>query len=246
MKLIKFFKYDNYLLEGLVNHTLYFSNVIEFNDPFEGIFRYSMSSDSEKFKDFYLNHYQGTPDKFQYYFNNKEDLEKKFNYILDDKFKSDGVCCFSTYSRIKNVLMWSLYADKHKGICLVFDVKKIKLESVEWNINMDNQPKKLHKVKYTSKYLNSDPLNKELTPITFLTTKFKKWQYEREYRYLSNIIGNHFYNPESLIEIVFGLRMSKDSKDKVKKIVSNSEFKNIRFKRIELEKNKFNLKIIDE
>ncbi len=71
MRLLKFLSYNQYLLEGLTNETLFFNNVNNFNDPFEGLFRYKVSSDYDKFKAFYLNHFSGRADKLDYYFNNK-------------------------------------------------------------------------------------------------------------------------------------------------------------------------------
>lgn len=102
MKLIKFFKYDHLLLEGLANYTVYFSNVSNFNDPFEGIFRYRVSSDFNKFKEFYETHYQGDKDKLQYYFENKREFEELLNRNFEWRYANNAVCCFACYSTRKN------------------------------------------------------------------------------------------------------------------------------------------------
>jgi hypothetical protein len=186
MNLIKFFKYNHFLLEGLANQTLYFCNVAEFNDPFDGIFRYRVSNDFEKFEEFYKVHFQGPRDKLQYYFENKREFEKLLNRVLEQSYKNNSVCCFANESNIDDILMWSHYADGHKGLCLVFKTEQIDLTPVDKFANgiAIVDPKPPHEVTYIDKYLDGDPLKNELRRNAFLTTKFKKWSAEKEFRFI--------------------------------------------------------------
>ncbi|MCT4666239.1 MAG: hypothetical protein N4A45_13525 [Flavobacteriales bacterium] len=82
-KLIKFSPYNKYLLEGMNNQTLFFNNLCNYNDPFEGVFRYNLSTNFEQFKDFYLKQYRGSKNMLEFYFNNKIELEKLLNRSFD-------------------------------------------------------------------------------------------------------------------------------------------------------------------
>lgn len=238
MRLIKFLSYDTHLLEGLTNQTLFFSNIYNFNDPFEGIFRYKIFPDYVKFKEFYLNHFRCIPDRLNYYFENKIEFEKQLNQSFRWRYENNGVCCFSDESNLRDFLMWSNYADKHKGICLVFDTSKLKFENKIIDDTLIGAPTGPHEITYTKKYLDSDPLKKELNQDSFLTTKFDIWVNEKEFRFISPLPGNFVFEGNSLVEVVFGLRSSPESKETIKKIICD-KYCDTKFKQIELLKNEF-------
>lgn len=247
MKLLKFFSYNNYLLEGLINHTLFFNNIYNFNDPFEGVFRYKVSSDFEKFKEFYLHHYKGQADRLDYYFKNKIELEKLINKAFNWRSNNNAVCCFSDKSKLKDILMWANYGENHKGICLTFEStileNSLTPKERENNGAVICKPSGPHPISYTYNYLDSNPLNKELDQISFLTTKFDKWKNEKEFRFISARAGNYSFNKNSLLQVTFGLRISNDSKEVIKKIV-DERYGNIQFRQIKLQNDKFGLELI--
>jgi hypothetical protein len=212
--------------------------VYNFNDPFEGLFRYKVSSDYPKFKEFYLNHFSGRPEKLDYYFNNKIEFEKLINKTFDYRFENNAVCCFSDESNLTDVLMWANYADDHKGICLVFDSAQLKFEPKGKKINGTFNPTGPFEITYSDKYLDLDPLNRELNQDSFLTTKFCKWLNEKEYRYISAKPGSYYFSVNSLVKIVFGLRISPDSKETIKKIVDN-RYDNVKYNQIDLLEDRF-------
>ncbi|MBD3340497.1 MAG: DUF2971 domain-containing protein [Candidatus Lokiarchaeota archaeon] len=241
MKLIKFSSYNQYLLEGLTNQTLFFSSIYNFNDPFEGVFRYKISADYSKFKDFYLNHYRGREDKLDYYFNNKIEFEKLLNQTFDWRYENNGVCCFSHGSKKTDILMWANYADNHKGLCLVFKKDKLAFHGILLNNTAISDPTGPHEITYTHKYLDEDPLNRKLTIETFLTTKFDIWINENEFRYISPKPGNYVFNIESLHEIIFGLRTSPSAIKTIKNIYRNQD--KIKYKQIVLSDDKFGFRL---
>lgn len=125
-----------YGLEGIQKRRLKISRLMELNDPFE--FLGVDLSDRE--------------------------FRKALKKTKIDISKSRGILCFSESWR--NPVLWGHYADKHKGLCLGFEVPR----------------PDLGKVKYQDSRL---PLPKEIDE-TFmqhlLFTKFKHWDYEQEYR----------------------------------------------------------------
>lgn len=121
----------------------------EFNDPFE----FNIISD--------------------YLFDNSEIKPLNINQkIIKDKIENLinnlGVICYSTDDT--NGLLWSHYADNHKGIILVFDapqetnIKKVKYQNIIQEINLENE---------------ADIL---IEALKISTTKSDIWSYEEEFR----------------------------------------------------------------
>jgi hypothetical protein len=110
--------------------------------------------------------------------------------------------------------LWSHYADEHRGICILFDLKKL---LNYWNDNYTFLT--FHKVIYSStfpevniKYLGNGKLNASLE---FLQTKSINWEYEQEYRVFHS--QNKLSFPkEAIKEIIFGC-MTPDND--IKKVI---------------------------
>lgn len=110
------------------------------------------------------------------------ELSNKQHRALFLKFKKRlaaklGLLCFS--EKWKNPLLWSHYADRHKGVALEFEV----LGSL------------LQKVDYFSSRLILNDIEKKISNSNFdepdvktlLKTKFKHWKYEEEFRLFVNL-----------------------------------------------------------
>jgi len=125
--------------------------------------------------------------------------------ILHDAFartklqisERDGLLCFSKHWH--NPVLWSHYAEKHRGICLGFDMPLIPPSQVSYVDTRFPMPE----------YYNQEFVRK------LLFTKFKHWEYEEEYRvYISlneSIDGLYFAdfgNNLILKSIILGLESS--------------------------------------
>lgn len=99
---------------------------------------------------------------FEIFINNSR--EKIYN-IIDDTL---CIACFS--ERNDSMLMWSHYADYHKGICVEYS--KVNLESIDKT--------ELIKVLYTSERIISDDIGK--IGIESVRRKASCWRYEKEWR----------------------------------------------------------------
>lgn len=111
-----------------------------------------------------------------------------------------GVCCFSAV--IDNPLLWSHYADQHRGVCIGYSLARV--------------PKpKLHKVVYGGNravatsliaraLLENDHEAHNLLDRDVLLRKAPPWRYEREWR----LLGNKGVQDSSLelADVTFGLR----------------------------------------
>jgi hypothetical protein len=88
--------------------------------------------------------------------------------LVSDTF---GLVCMST--TWTSPVMWAHYGDKHKGVCLAFEVKEQASHPVEY------EPSRL------TTLLGGCPLLGDVTPDilnTLLTTKSAEWSYETERR----------------------------------------------------------------
>lgn len=113
-----------------------------------------------------------------------------------DFHKTKGLLCFS--ESWKNPVLWSHYADKHRGICLGFDVHD------EYALEV-NYTKERIKVRFE----NDDPeqgLSLGFVNKTLLT-KYEHWIYEKERRMFLSLDegtkenGLYFYSFSKMLEL---------------------------------------------
>lgn len=145
------------------------------------------------------------------------------------------VCCFS--KNMDNILMWSHYADSHKGVCL------------EWEVNRDDKDIKsrLMDIIYEDKPVVLDEIKRtkdgflELNITTngrFFLQKFHSWQYEEEVRTYC-ICEKAYLKGESkdflgvLTSIYFGKNATQDDIDLVK--FNTSHLPNLRYYKVDLD-----------
>ena len=117
-----------------------------------------------------------------------------FSNKFEELRKLVGVCCFSTVE--DNLIMWSHYADNHKGLLLKFDTSELqKVFS------------KITHVSYTDKL---KPINYDCNPANLLSKlliqKSTHWKSEKEVRIITQKSGCYRFPRTALKEIKFGLR----------------------------------------
>ena len=116
-----------------------------------------------------------------------------------------GIFCMSENS--DDILMWSHYADNHRGFCLEFsDTGLFKMAK---------------KVIYTDSIPDMNYFQKTRDEMTegVLLTKAASWSYEQEWRILQRNItpGVHnFGKPDFLTGVIFGLWMPDEDKQKIR------------------------------
>ncbi len=130
-----------YGLKDLREKRLKISRIMDLNDPFE--FLGADLSDRE--------------------------FRKAMKATKKELSKTSGILCFS--KNWSNPVQWAHYADRHKGLCLGFDVPD----------------KHLSKVKYVRERLLVNSKTTEKLMLKLLTTKFHHWHYEQEYRAFVNL-----------------------------------------------------------
>ncbi len=139
-----------------------------------------------------------------------EENKNAFDLLLNIVSKNWGVICFT--KDWHNPLMWSHYGDKHKGVCLGFDINNTILKEViyrekriQFNVDMD---------------LYGGGITEELIE-DLLRYKYIDWKYEDEVRAWANLdeqdeTGFYFMDFENnlqLREIILGPRSELKSQD---------------------------------
>lgn len=193
---------NKYSISDLIKEELTLADPVTFNDPFD------------------------TP-LFCHLDLHRAIIKKNSDYDIKpmvDAYKHLKVRCFVKHKErsrkqpFENQLMWSHYADSHKGICIRYKFDE--------EITMEDEKEKIFSIWYNVDYKTEikpdDPKSFELRFL--LATKEKCWEYENEVRLV------HFdpacpdkYKPLSIkgskIEaIFFGYRCTDEDKQTIRKI----------------------------
>lgn len=126
-----------------------------------------------------------------------------------------GVLCLC--SKFDSPLMWSHYADQHRGVCLEYDTSAIasaKLHRVSYGRS------RIIRASHIRDWLFRDSRAARKAVVTAaLLTKSKEWRYEGEWRLLGPI--GAFDTPVRLKSITFGMRCPLALKYTVVKTLEN-------------------------
>jgi len=178
MKLYKFRSLEKIerIRDILFNSRFHLARWKELNDPMEGFFHYIIYDTELPYKE-----------RIRQFINEKNELK---------------ICSFS--NTFHPILLWSHYANHHKGI------------AIEITVNPDHYSN-LYKVKYGK---NIPELNFDLSPspIDVLKSKINHWAYEREYRVIDRY---DTVTIEKITGIYFGLRVENEDKERIKLMVNS-------------------------
>jgi hypothetical protein len=145
-------------------------------------------------------------------------------------------CLLSVSKTAQNTVMWSHYADKHKGVVIGVDFDKLF---------------KIYSVNYSQDRPRLNILHDFTPKISWeiVSTKSVDWSYEKEFRvpfddatlkvfaqqdltYLKDFNGKPTWflrlNPESIREVVFGLYTEDGLKIAIKKLIARPELQNVK------------------
>ena len=184
----------NKFTKRIITHQeLYFANPMTFNDIFDCQACGTIGSvNPEK--------YSWTDKKERMIRRALTDSINVLNKDMSNKISRFGVCCFSKKS--DSILMWSHYADYHKGLCFVFDLDKLSLNGLFADVIYAN-------TKPCYDYCNMDE-----DPLKWFIYKHKDWRYEKEIRGIlippKNAKTERYrkvhFPKEALKEIIFGAK----------------------------------------
>jgi len=165
-----------FFVDIVLKNRLYAASYFEMNDPMEGRYLYPSGSNSLD-----------------------EDIRRK---IQGEKEKIK-ICSLSEDP--ENELMWSHYAEGHKGVAIGVQVNesKYRVKPIEYD--------GLHKLGMHNMHQDS--------PIDILSHKLDVWRYEKEVRVFTS--GRKTTIDVEVKEIIFGRSTSNQDKGFIKELVSN-------------------------
>lgn len=217
-------------LDGLRNHALWFSSPEKFNDPFDCNVSCFLGRNKRDFED-----------RLETFFERDSAIARLFgkstarwrikNQILMDIFRlfyyrRTFICSLS--ETCDNVLMWSHYANKNAGMCLVFNSHKA-------GLIRDNVVPVQYYDRYPSNLVDARRID-DLGMLTkqLLASKSSDWSYEREWRafMVNNNSGDademkgalYKYDPSLLSGVVLGINTKSSDIELVKVAITKGKF----------------------
>lgn len=224
---------------------LWFSKFSELNDPLDSNLAYRQDYSGKEIKtalEYFiekcLNAEISLESALQIYGENPYFAE--FRSICAKSYKSNiGVLCMSEHCN--NILMWSHYANSHKGIVYEFEIKDL-FSHAEY-VGFSNIAEKMN---YASEYelLSYAVIGNELKEQCEreLLTKAIDWAYEKEYRYIDfQRSGAKKFNPKCLKSIIFGAKTENDEINAVMECCERNNLTHIQFKKARFIEGEFKL-----
>jgi hypothetical protein len=238
------YKCYKYALEIIKDNLIYVPEPSQLNDPFESVIKFDLTDlKNENIKEDYVNHLM---EKFNFQIEGKEMdkevlrtnlLEKIIPNLIDSYDKHREDLYYKDYSNHgilsltdihDDIVMWSHYADMHKGVCIKFDTEKLIFSGLfnsGFSVIYDDKYPLLDLVTLISP--KTDIEIKLLILLFF--NKHVSWKYENEYRIIK-IFGHHRNHEEfikqrkvkinnnSIEEVILGSRFPREKMDEIKSI----------------------------
>jgi Protein of unknown function (DUF2971) len=139
------------------------------------------------------------------------------NY-LQDFYQNFGLLCFSAV--IKDPVVWSHYADSHRGIALGYDFDSVRDEKVFHRVNYDEKRPAVDYARAEVLRIAADQRDEYIKHIvrSGFTSKAPSWEYEKEYRRFISLeecrmVGRHYFFSITPKEIVLGLNCRLAAQD---------------------------------
>lgn len=189
-----------------------------------------------------LEKFLSSDSSFDFFYNNMQGYS--------NAFKIFKVVCFSAIH--DEILLWSHYADSHRGVCFGFKVTHQEDNSKILNVDGVEKGILLREVDYNNRiypvdlfcFLDNSELNAK-----FFFNKYKAWSYEKEYRALSlsESWPNEKYlsfDRSDLKEVIFGINCSEERQQTIEKIVREFYGDDVKFYKSKQHINKY--KVVNE
>lgn len=186
-------------------------------------------------------------------------------FIIDNHFNCVGVISFT--EAVDNFLMWSHYADAHRGMAIEFDPRHAffcDLQKVNYSDRRAPDPSIMH-----------DGTNAYVRNVNFLE-KSTQWEYEKEWRIIDSLVGSDCrihreseekeWSPErvnlfpwekpgiymrqipaeAIISVTFGCRVDEQKISMISALIAyHSELAHVKKYRLELKYDEYKLQFVE-
>ena len=226
---------DEYHRRMLTHNAIFFTSARNFNDPFDCTIPVEIEDVSDSYVKERIVRLQreSTPnisddelqvivdyEMSQRTWENPVELQKWHENYQESKF-SQGI--FGLSEPRDNLLMWSHYANSHKGFCVGFDTSA--LEAFFKRIFEEDEKHIVFpvKVEYQRNYpiFRFHGMDYREFYVRPLTTKSADWGYEKEYRYIRMEKADVQYSLDSgiIVEVILGCQMPSEHKSEIKEVL---------------------------
>jgi len=237
--LYKYRCYNAYSLASLANSSIWLSEPKTFNDPFDC----ALTLDRDAYKQSVVDAIGDAMNRVQQGKKKREELLKEwpgdkdaFETLRDcvkELFQNIGICSFSAIG--DHMLMWSHYADNHKGFCVEYDCREgTKLKELALPVKYSESIPKVSATDLVGE-------RQQETIDLFWLTKSSVWSYEQEWRVMMQKGNKYYQAPSKITSITFGAKMPIDDRVTIINILRDEE--QIAFKEAVLADNEFKLEI---
>jgi hypothetical protein len=243
--LYKYKSFSATSLSMLINRALYFASPEQLNDPNDC--RINIVAALESAVELAE---QSTNENIKQKLEKLHSLDHIFKQIEQD-IQRTGI--FSLSHLNKNILMWSHYADEHRGFCLGFRLSEKFIKFTKGNMQdlivACDDVEYVEENPFINYFINiaketNNPEWEDFWPPLLqigLQSKSKPWRYEKEIRVIRKEPGAVSFTPEELVEVIFGLNMSDENQLTIWNLLSGPEWKHVRFKKMIRKGHNFNL-----
>lgn len=239
-KLYRYRTFGKYWEDEIFKGYVHLTKSGEFNDPFDCKININKEEYMEHRRKF-LSEKSRKEDKcvFDIIWELKLEKEEKEQF-KDGKREIEEMIRVSCFSEINDsILMWSHYADCHKGFCIEYDISKMR----------NNKAKQcILPVVYSDNWydITQDFLypNKDQILIKSCLYKYKAWEYEKEWRIIypeeHNWLENkyNFNFSEAITAIYLGVNIEQKNLESIKEWTKD---KNIKIYQMKTNEGKYEL-----
>lgn len=233
--LYKYRSFDARSISMLANNQIYFASPLDFNDPFDcAAHEHMFETLNPQSLEFLANiHPQVsseniTPENTERLIEAIQ-LHPEIQKIIAEqkdvlpKFLNEtGILCLSSCN--DSILMWSHYANYHKGFCIGFKnnigVQENLIREVSYSQARNNDFIPLY---LFSQITTTEEAIDNLFKI-FIFTKYIDWKYEQEWRIIGEK-GIAIYPQDCIDSIIFGLKMPIEERNTIRYILKNQDVK---------------------
>lgn len=251
-KLYKYYSINAYLYKVIESSSCWFSRPSDFNDPFDCNLDVSIENS--------IWEIEGNMKRSSMLQLLKEELFSKsaeikeagkrvlskpslIKRIINEVHKyyinqNNGVYCLSEDPI--NILMWSHYADSHKGICVEFNIKR---GGFFYNNLLPVQYKKRYPRFELSDYQDEENMMFSMHQQA-ICSKSVLWKYEKEWRVITDDgCGLKKFDKQDVTKVIFGVKTSEDDKERVRSLFKDNEYTAAEYCQCRLSDHKYGLEI---
>lgn len=236
-----------YVKDTVVGGTVFFAKPTDFNDPFDFAPALSLKATDREFATYLEGLYKRRMPLLS-----RTDRRASVSAVLRDKSRNhrsqlsidlvnkavndlaESIGIFSLSELPDHILMWSHYADSHRGVCLRFSSRIAYFENAQKVIYQLERP--------VANLILDKPMVFQNKAALY---KADMWNYEKEWRIIDHSIpgwGVHQFPPEALDGVIFGAKTSEADKALIREWAAERKL-STEILQARIDKDSFRLKI---